>query len=221
VTRATPAAQKAYNLREKTAYHDYVASHGRVRGGQKGFRRLMRRRPVARRPIALLSPSQRAKREAALHVLARSRRFGEPLSRAARDAHTSPATVRRYLGRSGFRKLGSRWTPTKSDSILRRMSFYEEGRRRAAIVRGSKTASLIGKYDRDVEAFLEDPARDPSVLKKWEGRTFVDADGTVHAFETDPAKILSAVERAESDAGAFEIYPDGGADDAGFVGATA
>jgi hypothetical protein len=105
--------------------------------------------------------------------------------------------------------------------MLRRMSFYEEGRRRAVTVRGSKTASLIGKYDRDVEAFLDDPARDPSVLKKWEGRPFVDAYGTVHAFESDPAKILSAVERAESDTGAFEIYPDGGADEAAFVGAEA
>jgi hypothetical protein len=89
------------------------------------------------------------------------------------------------------------------------MAFYEEGRREAVTVRGSKTSSLLGKYNRDVRTFLEDPARDPSVLKKWEGRTFVDANGKVHAFETDPAKILSAVERAESETGAFDIYPDG------------
>jgi hypothetical protein len=89
------------------------------------------------------------------------------------------------------------------------MAFYEDGGRRTVPVRGSKTASLIGKYNRDVRTFLEDPARDPAVLEKWEGRTFVDARGQVHTFETDPSRILSAVERAESEYGSFDIYPEG------------
>lgn len=201
------AAKRAYNLREKTAYCGFVAAHGPVQGGQKGFRRLMRSHPVGLRPLLLLSSYQRSKRETALRVLGRSRRFGEPLSKAAREAHTTPETVERYLGRSGFRKVGGRWKSTKSDSFLRRMAFYEAGRRRAVIVRGSKTASLIGKYDRDVETFLK--ARDPSVLKMWEGQRFVDAEGKVHTFEADPARLLSAVERAESEYGSFDIYPEG------------
>lgn len=201
------AAKRAYNLREKRAYREFVVAHGPVRGGQKGFRRVMRATPVAQRPTSLLSPYQRSKRETALRVLRRSRRFDESLSKAARDAHTTPETVERYLGRSGYRKVGSRWEPTRSDSFLRRMAFYENGRRRSVTVRGSKTASLIGKYDRDVETFLQ--TRDASVLKKWEGRTFVDAHGRSHKFETDLAAILSAVERAESETGAFDIYPEG------------
>ena len=207
-SRATAVAQRAFNLREKHAYHEYVAAHGPVRGGQKGFRRLMRNRAVGKRPLSLLSPHQRTKRETSLRVLARSRRFDESLSKAAREAHTTPETVRRYLGRSGFRKEGARWKPTRSDSLLRRMAYYEDGRRGAATVRGSKTASKIGKYNRDVRSFLEDPLRDPSVLKKWEGRTFADVNGTIHTFETDPARILSSVERAESETGAFDIYPE-------------
>jgi hypothetical protein len=203
------AAKRAFNLREKAAYHAYREVHGPVRGGQKVFRRLMRSRPVAQRPLSLLGPRQRAKRETALRVLGRSRRFGEPLSKAARDAHTTPETVRRYLGRSGYRRVGSRWKPTRSDSLLRRMAFYEDGRRRTATIRGSKAASLLGKYNRDVRTFLEDPARDPSVLKEWEGRTFIDASGKLHTFESDPAKILPAVERAESEYGSFDIYPEG------------
>jgi len=203
------AAKRAFNLREKAAYHAFREAHGPIRGGQKGFRRLMRSRPVGQRPLSLLSPYQRAKRETSLRVLGRSRRFGEPLSKAAREAHTSPQTVRRYLGRSGYRKEGGRWKPTRSDSLVRRMSYYEDGQRRTVTVRGSKTASLLGRYNRDVRTFLEDPARDPSVLKKWEGRTFIDAHGEVHTFETDPAKILSAIERAESEYGSFDIYPEG------------
>ncbi|EQD41562.1 hypothetical protein B2A_10608, partial [mine drainage metagenome] len=84
-------------------------------------------------------------------------------------AHTTTETVERYLGRSGFRKVGGRWKPTRSDSLLRRMAFYEDGRRKAVTVRGSKTASLLGRYNSDVRTFLDDPARDPSSLKKWEG----------------------------------------------------
>lgn len=200
-------AKRAYNLREKLAYREFVAAHGPVRGGQKGFRRIMRGRPVGQRPTSLLSPYQRTKRETALRVLRRSRRFDESLSKAAREAHTTPETVERYLGRSGYRKVGSRWKPTRSDSLLRRMSFYEDGKRRSATIRGSKTASVIGRYDRDVETFLK--TRDASVLKDWEGRTFVDAYGRTHTFETDPARLLSAVERAESETGAFDIYPEG------------
>ena len=211
------AAKRAYNLREKQAYHEYLAAHGPVRGGQKGFRRLMRSRQVGQRPLSLLSPYQRAKRETALRVLGRSRRFNEPLSKAARDAHTAPETLRRYLGRSGFRKAGGRWKPTKTDSFLRRMAFYEDGRRKAVTVRGSKTASKIGKYNHDVRTSLENPARDPSVLKKWERRTFLDTEGRVHTFETDPAKIQSAVDRAEIEYGSFDIYPEGDESEEAFV----
>ena len=210
-------AKRAYNLREKRGYREFVASHGPVRGGQKGFHRLMRGRPVGHRPLPFLSSYQRSKRETALRVLGRSRRFGESLSKAAREAHTTPETVERYLGHSGFRKVGSRWEPTKSDSLLRRMAFYEDGRRSAVTIRGSKTASLLGRSNRDVRTFLEDPARDPSVLKRWEGRTFVDAHGKVHPFETDAAKIRLAVERAESEYGSFDIYPEGDESEEAFV----
>jgi hypothetical protein len=206
---ASKETKARYNLREKRAYHEYRAIHGPLKGGQKGFRALIRSLPIARRPLSLLSPRQRANRETALRVLGRSRRFGESLTKAARDAHTSPETVRRYLGRSGYRKIGGRWKPTRSDSFVRRMAFYEEGRERAVTVRGSKTASLLGRYDRDVRTFLEDPARDPSVLKKWEGETFRDAAGNPHTFETDPTRLREAAERVETELGGFDVYPEG------------
>jgi hypothetical protein len=95
------------------------------------------------------------------------------------------------------------------------MSFYEDWRRHSATVRGSKTATLIGRYNRDVETFLKN--RDPAVLKKWEGRTFVDANGRVHSFETDPARLQAAVDRAESETGAFDIYPEGDESEEAFV----
>ncbi len=214
---ASAEAKRAFNLREKAAYHSYRAAHGSVRGGQKGFRALIRRLPVAQRPIRLLSSSQRKRRDTALGVLGRSRRFNEPLSRAARENRISPETVRRYLGSSGYRKVGSRWKATKTDTLIRVMASYEEGRRVRVVVRGSKTASKIGRYNRDVRTFLEDPARDPSILAKWESLTFRDAHGKSHTFETDPSEIRSAVDKAESEFGAFDIYPEGGEDESSFA----
>jgi len=201
-------AKKDYNAREKLAYHQFRKTHGPLKGGQKGFRALMRSLPIARRPLSILSPRQRTTREKTLRALGRTRRFGESLTTAARASNTSSETVRRYLGRSGFRKVGGRWKPTRSDSLLRVMSFFEEGQVRVVPVQDSKTASLLGKYNRDVRTFLEDPARDPSVLKKWKGKTFRDTAGNIHTFETDPTKLRRAAKLADSEPGGFEIYPD-------------
>ena len=37
-------AQQQYNLAEKSAYHSFVSIHGPIKGGQKGFRRLLKER---------------------------------------------------------------------------------------------------------------------------------------------------------------------------------
>ena len=217
MTRATPAAQRAYNLREKAAYADYKTAHGVPKGGQRGFRRLMRRRPIAQRPLSMLSPAQRAKRQTALRVLGRSRRFNEPLSKASRDAHTTPDTVRRYLGSSGYRKVGGRYRPTRSDSLVRVMSSFEAGKRVRVTLRDSKTASLLGQYARDVRTYFADAARDYHIFERWKHVTYRDAAGTVHTFETDPHFLRLAVEASEAEFGAFDIYPEGGEDEAGFA----
>jgi len=97
------------------------------------------------------------------------------------------------------------------------MSSFEDGRRVRVVIRGSKTATLLGRYNRDVRTYLEDPARDPSILRKWEGRTFKDARGQIHTFETDPAAIRSIYDRSETETGAVEIYPEGDESEAALV----
>jgi len=202
-------AKRAYNEREKQLYHEFRKTHGPVKGGQKGFRSIVRSYPLSQRPLSLLTPHQWTTRGKALHVLARSRRFGESLTKTSREANISPETVRRYLGEAAFQKRGARWMATPLDLLARRMNLFENGKVVTVSIRDSRTASLIGKYDRDVKTFLEDPARDPSILKKWEGVTFRDAAGNPHSFETDPARLREAAERAETELGGFEVYPEG------------
>ncbi len=47
MARSNPSAteqKRLYNIAERDAYRSYVAIHGPVKGGQKGFRRLLKER---------------------------------------------------------------------------------------------------------------------------------------------------------------------------------
>jgi hypothetical protein len=117
----------------------------------------------------------------------------------------SPKTVRRASG--AFRKRGGRWVPTQSDRVERWLKSYENGARFEVLVRDSRTASLLSRYSNAVGHYLE--TGDPSGLAQFKGKAYRDANGTVHTFETDPAAIRAAVERSESDFGAFaDLYAE-------------
>lgn len=200
-SKASRRAQAAYNARELAAYRAYVAEHGPVKGGQKGYRRLLRRLPVAQRPAASLSRRQRDTLSRSLGALASSRRLGMSLSAAAKEHGTSPATVRRYLGRSGYRKRNGWYRPTKRDSLRRSMPFYEAGKFGAVVVPDSATSSLLGRYLRDVRTWFDDVVRRPQPLEKWRGVAFVDAEGRPHRLETDPLALRLAIEAHEAEFG--------------------
>jgi hypothetical protein len=66
---------------------------------------------------------------------------------------------------------------------------------------------LLSRYSNAVRHYLE--TADPSRLREFKARTYVDAAGKVHTFETDPAKLRTAVERSEADFGAFgDLYAE-------------
>jgi hypothetical protein len=163
------------------------------------------RAPPSRVPLAYLTPKERLGRRRALEVVSEARRGKGSLSKLARARGMSPRTVRRASG--AFRKQGGRWVPTRSDRVERWLKSYEIGARVEVLVRDSRTASLLSRYSNAVAHYLA--TGDPSGLAEFEGRTYRDANGTVHAFETDPAAIRAAVERSESDFGAFaDLYAE-------------
>jgi hypothetical protein len=46
-------------------------------------------------------------------------------------------------------------------------------------------------------------------LAEFEGKTYVDAFGKTHTFETDPEAIRAYIEQSESDFGAFaDLYSE-------------
>ncbi len=166
---------------------------------------LVPRVPPHRVPWVLLSVRERETRIRALDVLSEARRGEGSLSRLSRERGISPRTVRRATG--AFRKHEGRWVATRSDRIQRRLKTYEQGRRTEVLVADSKTASLVSEYAHAVQVYLE--TGDAGLLAEFEGVTYRDADGQVHTFETRPEAIRAAVERAESDFGAFtDLYAE-------------
>ena len=85
------------------------------------------------------------------------------------------------------------------------MKSYENGRRIEVLIGDSRTATLLSNYAHAVGEYLV--TRDPEVFRPFRGVTYRDAFGEEHTFETDPAAILTAIERSESDFGAFaDLY---------------
>lgn len=153
---------------------------------------------------AKLSSKQKTDRFLALDVLRMMRR-GFSLTASSKDVGLSKETSLRHLGRAVFKKSG-RWFPSKSNSIQREMKIYENGRIRSIIVRNSRDASLIGEYFNEVRNFVEHG--DTSGLKRFRGKTIIDANGKKHTFETRPDKIRE-IEESKEDSEFFEIYEDG------------
>jgi hypothetical protein len=163
------------------------------------------RAPPSRVPYAQLTARERSTRQRALEVVSESRRGKGSLSMLARGRGLAPKTVRRASG--AFRKRGGRWVATRSDHVQRYLLTYGHGSRTSVLVTDSHTASLLSRYANAVGRYLE--AGDPSGLGEFRGKTYVDAHGKVHTFETDPVAIRATAERSEADFGAFaDLYAE-------------
>jgi hypothetical protein len=86
----------------------------------------------------------------ALHVLARMRRTGARLTAAAREEHMDPRTIRKYLGP----ELRKRGRPTKADRRRRDMLIPTALGTSRVVVRGSRQASILGRYMSVVGRYL-------------------------------------------------------------------
>jgi hypothetical protein len=174
------------------------------RSGQVSLGRVRRALP-SRLPFSALSSRERFTRQRALSVLSEVRRGQGSLTARARAHGMSRDTVRRASG--AFRKKGGRWVPTRRDRIQRWLKSYEDGRRIEVLIDDSRTATLLSKYAHAVSQYLV--TRDPELFRPFRGKTYKDAFGVEHSFETYPEAVLAAVERSESDFGAFvDLYAE-------------
>lgn len=99
-----------------------------------------------------LRASEQDARHRALDAVARMR-HGQSLSTAARDAGTTPATVRRYAAPALTRE-GRRWSATGTDRMYRRMTVLSTDGRVEVDVRSSAQASRVAAHYNAIDHYL-------------------------------------------------------------------
>ena len=200
-----------YNFNGSQAYKNRIirlhskypnASLSQLRGhasnGKKPVSEL-KPKPVYKRSWSEITKRELNIRGKSLDVLSKVR-SGQSLSSASKELHTTPKTV--IKNTNAFKKVKGKWIAKSQDHISRIMSVYENGKQSWIEVSDSRTASRIGKYNSAVNEFLR--TGDVKVLKPFK-RSFKDANGKLHHFETDPDKLYEIAEQQEEPE-FWEIY---------------
>lgn len=143
-----------------------------------------------------LSPSGRAAYDRALDALARMRTDGLSLSRAAREAGTTPAVVRKYVG-SALHHTRRGTAPKPADRLYRRMTAITPDGPVTVEVRGSRAASLLSRHANAVQTFVQ--TGNARVLRAFRGKS---VGG--HELASDPNVLRRLARRGELDVD--EIY---------------
>lgn len=133
-----------------------------------------------------LPPKQALARQRALEALSDMRTKGWSLTRAAREAETTPRNVQKYARRALKTTEGGRYTPTPFDRMPRAVRLLKPDGIEVVVVRDSRTASKVGRYWNAVDRHLK--TGDPAELSKFRGKSF-QVHGIPHEFLTDADTI--------------------------------
>jgi len=120
----------------------------------------------------------------ALDALA-AMRHGKSLTRAARAAHTTASTVKKYSGAALKRGKDGHYA-ARSDQLVRHIRFLTPEGIVGLPVRGTASASRIGRYWTAVDHFLR--TGETNRLAEFRGRA-VRVGKAAHAFVTDPRTL--------------------------------
>ena len=110
----------------------------------------------------------KAVRRRALAVISRMRRRGESLSQAARILHTTPRTVRKFIGKQLRRTASGRYSVKESDRLTRELNVFGPDGYELVSVRSFKQAQLASEHLNAVGRFLR--TGDPEWLKPFRGK---------------------------------------------------
>jgi len=111
------------------------------------------------------------------------RSAGRSLRAAAIESHTTPRTVRKYVGDAVARRAAGRYRAAKSDRLTRQLQFLTPAGKVAIAVRGSRRASRVASYWAAVDRFLKTGDMEP--LHQFEGES-LHIGKSIYPFVTDP-----------------------------------
>jgi hypothetical protein len=157
----------------------------------------------SRSDLIALRPAEREARRRSLEALRIMRRERRSLSRAAREAGTTPKTVRRYTDGALQSSSGGRFKARRADRLLRVMNVLSTEGHLTVVVRGSDAASLVAEHANAVQHYLT--TGDTSALDR-----FADKRVAGVTLETDPDAIETFALAGELDFEDIYDEPDGG-----------
>ena len=163
---------------------DYKAEYQRrvARALSNGLSR-SQARGHAKANEAPLSSKARSPPDERLEYGLRKLRSTGSLSAAAKEAHVSAERLRRVIRELNLAKReGRKWV--HSDSRIRLIEAVTTEGVLPLKVAGFEAASLVGKHDAAVKAFLD--TQDISLLDPFRGVSVKDTAGRRHFFETNP-----------------------------------
>jgi hypothetical protein len=147
-----------------------------------------------------LTDAERNKMARILSVVKRLRTSEATFTEACRDSGIRPDVVKR----SGVvYKQNRKWYPEQDDDLSRHTNFWSSGGMASIRVKGSRRASLIGKYMAYVGLALE--SKDPGFLKDFRGRGVKDVNGKWWPFETRLSILQDLNDAVEGEELEFEV----------------
>ena len=125
--------------------------------------------------------------ERVVKALSKLRSEKASLKKASLEAGVSPKTVKRWAGSALEKGSSGRYTPKRSDQLLRILKVPDAKGTREIAVRGSRQATLLAEYWNAVHKFLA--SGDTSDLRKFRGKSVKDADGREIPLLSDRAEL--------------------------------
>jgi hypothetical protein len=133
-------------------------------------------------------------RERALEVIQLMRSKGFSLTRAAREAHTTPETTRKKVGQALKRSKNGCYAATASDRLTRRVWFLTPTGKVEVAVRGSRAASRVAQHSAAIHHFLK--TGDSGPLGAFQGQAIRSRNQT-YIFLTDTEALERLADAGE------------------------
>jgi hypothetical protein len=167
ITKARPYTPQSGAFQNRTFHteREYRNALAKQKGYASWHAQQRAAKKVTPKGFAELRPSQKQARARALDALSKVR-HGATLTRAAKEAGTTPNTVVRYAGEQLHRQRG-RVVASKSDRLFRVMNVVTTDGVQEVLLRSSRQASLVGEHANAVKKFLLTGDDEP--LRKFAG----------------------------------------------------
>ncbi|MEO9307467.1 MAG: hypothetical protein ABI342_04035 [Nitrososphaera sp.] len=154
-----------------------------------------------KKDLDLLTPKKMIKYDDSIEAL-RLMRKGMSIRHATKEMGISIKTLQKYVG-SALKIKKGKIIPKSTDSLLRKMRIYEQGKEIWIQVRGLRNSSIVGQYHSAVGKLIDKNER--NALRVFKKIVITDDNGKKHRLETDRKALFEIFDKREEH-DIFTIY---------------